>query len=159
MTDPGRKRLVRYYDGAGRPLADIIRLADEAPDVIDPGQPAKPVPFAERHDLTFLRAVWDAARCEDLLQPVMRDGRRMDRRPRLDEIRARAQSTGGGAAGGAPAAAQPRDLRCGPFPRLAAEKVRLVRQAPGVLAARPRLARYRAERGPGAPRQRGPGYS
>ena len=41
MTDPGRKRLVRYYDGAGQPLADIIRLHDEPIDVIDPGQPAK----------------------------------------------------------------------------------------------------------------------
>ena len=74
MTDPGRKRLVRYYDGAGHPLADVIRLAEEPPDVIDPGQPAKPLPFAERHDLTFLRAVWDAASCETLLEPVVKMG-------------------------------------------------------------------------------------
>ena len=94
MTDPGRKRVVRYYDGAGRPLADLIRLDDEAPDVIDPGQPAKPVPFAERHDLSFLRAVWDATRCEDLLQPVMRDGVRVAAPRRLSRRsgqRARAQ--------------------------------------------------------------------
>ena len=134
MTDPGRKRVVRYYDGAGRPLADLIRLDDEAPDVIDPGQPAKPVPFAERHDLSFLRAVWDATRCEHLLQPVMREGVRVGASPSLEEIRARAR---------AQVAALPEELRrlrnpeiyaVGLSPALAAEKVRLVRQAPGVLA-------------------------
>jgi nicotinate phosphoribosyltransferase len=137
MTDPGCKRVVRYYDGSGRPLADLIRLSDEAPDAIDPGQPAKPVPFAERHDLSFLRAVWDATRCEDLLQPVMLDGRRVGPSPSLDEIRARACSQ---------VAALPEELRrlrnpeiyaVGLSPRLAAEKVRLVRQAPGVLAPGP----------------------
>ena len=137
MTDPGRKRVVRYYDGAGRPLAALIRLDDEAPDVIDPGQPAKPVPFAERHDLSFLRAVWDATRCESLLQPVMRNGVRVGEYPSLEEIRDRAR---------AQVAALPEELRrlrnpeiyaVGLSPRLAAEKVRLVRQAPGVLAAGP----------------------
>ena len=137
MTDPGSKRVVRYYDGAGRPLADIIRLENEAPDIIDPGQPAKPVPFAERHDLTFMRAVWDATRCEPLLRPVMREGARIEATPSLDGIRARAQ---------AQVAALPEELRrlrnpeiyaVGLSPGLAAEKVRLVRQAPGVLAPGP----------------------
>ncbi len=137
MTDPGRKRLVRYYDGAGRPLADIMRLAEEAPDVIDPGQPAKPVPFAERHDLTFLRAVWDATRCESLMQPVVHGGKRLAEGPSLVDTRARAQ---------AQVAALPEELRrlrnpeiyaVGLSPDLAAEKVRLVRQAPGVLASGP----------------------
>jgi len=137
MTDPGRKRLVRYYDGAGRPLADLIRLDDEAPDVIDPGQPAKPVPFAERHDLSFLRAVWDATRCESLLQPVMKDGVRLDPSPSLKEIRDRASQQ---------VAALPEELRrlrnpeiyaVGLSPRLAAEKVRLIHQVPGVLPAEP----------------------
>ena len=137
MTDPGRKRVVRYYDGAGRPLADIIRLFDEAADVIDPGQPAKPVPFAERHDLSFLRAIWDATRCESLLQPVMVDGVRVEASPALEEVRQRA------AAG---VAALPEELRrlrnpeiysVGLSPKLASEKVRLVRRAPGVLAAGP----------------------
>jgi nicotinate phosphoribosyltransferase len=137
MTDPGRKRLVRYYDDTGRPLADLIRLDDEALDSIDPGQPGTPVPFAERHDLSFLRAVWDAARCENLLQPVMRDGRRVAGRPSLEEIRASAC---------AQVASLPEEIRrlrnpeiyaVGLSPRLAAEKVRLVRQAPGVLAPPP----------------------
>jgi len=137
MTDPGRKRVVRYYDDKGRPLADIIRLADEPPDVIDPGQTAKPIPFTERQDLSFLRAVWDAARCEDLLQPVMRDGVRVGPSPSLEEIRARAR---------AQVDALPEELRrlrnpeiylVGLSPRLAAEKIRLVRQAPGFLGPAP----------------------
>jgi nicotinate phosphoribosyltransferase len=137
MTDPGCKRVVRYYDGAGRPLADLIRLSEEPADIIDPGQPAKPVPFAERHDLSFLRAVWDATRCENLLEPVMKDGVRVAASPALGEIRARARVQ---------VAALPEELRrfrnpeiyaVGLSPRLAAEKVRLVRQAPGVLASGP----------------------
>jgi nicotinate phosphoribosyltransferase len=137
MTDPGRKRLVRYYDQAGHPLADLIRLYDEAPDSIDPGQPATPVPFAERQDLSFLRAVWDAALCEDLLQPVMHHGARVGERVPLDRIRERAR---------AQVAALPEELRrlrnpeiysVGLSPKLAAEKMRLVRQAPGVLGAGP----------------------
>lgn len=147
MTDPGRKRLIRYYDGDGRPLADLIRLADEPADVIDPGQPAKPVPFAERHDLSFLRAVWDATRCESLLQPVMRDGERVGPSPSLEDIRTRACGQ---------VAALPEELRrlrnpeiyeVGLSPRLAAEKIRLVRQAPGVLAPGPSAG----EAPPGAP--------
>jgi len=137
MTDPGRKRVVRYFDGAGHPLADIMRLEDEAADSIDPGQPAKPVPFAERHDLTFLRAVWDATRCEQLLRPVFRQGRRLDAGPSLQDIRALAR---------AQVAALPEELRrlrnpeiyaVGLSPALAAEKVKLVRQAPGMLTPTP----------------------
>jgi nicotinate phosphoribosyltransferase len=133
MTDPGRKRLVRYYDGSGRPLADLIRLDSEAPDVIDTGQPAAPVPFAEDHDLSFLRAVWDASRCEDLLVPAMLNGKRVGPRPSLADIRARAEQQ---------VASLPEEIRrlrnpeiyaVGLSPRLASEKVRLIRQAPGVL--------------------------
>ena len=111
MTDPGRKRLVRYYDGENRPLADLIRLDDEDVNCIDPGQAYPPVPFAERQDLSFLRAVWDATRCEQLLQPVMADGARIDHRPSLEEIRARAELAGGIVAGGDPASSQPGDIR------------------------------------------------
>ena len=93
MTDPGRKRVIRYRDAEGHPVGDVMYLVDEEPvDVIDAGQPAKPVPFAERHELSFLRAVWDATRCESLLQPVMRQGARVGEAPTLDEIRTRARS-------------------------------------------------------------------
>ncbi len=137
MTDPGRKRLVRYYDGEDRPLADLIRLDDEDLDCIDPGQAYPPVPFAERQDLSFLRAVWDATRCEQLLQPVMADGVRIDHRPALPEIRARASAQVGSLPEEIRRLRNPEIYAVGLSPRLAAEKVRLVRQAPGVLGAGP----------------------
>ena len=111
---PRPQALVRYYDDAGRPLADLIRLDAEPADAIEPGQPAAPVPFAERHDLCYLRAVWDASRCEDMLAPVMLDGQRTGPPPSLADIRARARAAGGLLARGDTPAAQPRDLRGGP---------------------------------------------
>ncbi len=137
MTDPGRKRLVRYYDGGDRPLADLIRLDDEDPDCIDPGQAYPPVPFAERQDLSFLRAVWDATRCEQLLRPVMTDGVRIDHRPSLEEIRARAIAQVGSLPEEIRRLRNPEIYAVGLSPRLAAEKVRLIRQAPGVVGAGP----------------------
>jgi nicotinate phosphoribosyltransferase len=137
MTDPGRKRLVRFYDGDGRSLADLIRLDGEAPDCIDPGQPCPPVPFAERHDLSFLRAVWDAARCEELLQPVMRDGVRVGDRPSLEDIRALARAQVGALPEEVRRLRNPEIYAVGLSPPLAAEKVRLMRQAPGMLGAGP----------------------
>lgn len=137
MTDPGRKRLVRYYDDAGRPLADLIRLDGEAPDSIDPGQACPPMPFAERHDLSFLRAVWDAARCEELLEPVMRDGVRVGDRPSLEDIRSRACAQVGALPEEVKRLRNPEIYAVGLSPPLAAEKVRLMRQAPGMLGAGP----------------------
>ena len=137
MTDPGRKRLVRYYDEAGHPLADIIRLYDEPADSIDPGQPAAPVPFAERQDLSFLRAVWDAARCEDLLVPVMVDGERAGPSPSLTDIRARAQEQVASLPEEVRRLRNPEIYAVGLSPRLASEKLRMVRHAPGVLAGAP----------------------
>jgi nicotinate phosphoribosyltransferase len=76
-------------------------------------------------------------RCENLLQPVMRGGVRVDPSPSLDEVRRRAS---------AGVAALPEELRrlrnpeiysVGLSPKLASEKVRLVRKAPGVLAPGP----------------------
>jgi nicotinate phosphoribosyltransferase len=137
MTDPGRKRLVRYYDESGRPLADLIRLDSEPADTIGPGQPATPVPFAERQDLSYLRAVWDAARCEDLLVPVMVDGERVAAAPSLVDVRTRAREQ---------VASLPEEIRrlrnpeiyaVGLSPRLASEKLRMIRQAPGVLPGGP----------------------
>jgi nicotinate phosphoribosyltransferase len=137
MTDPGRKRLVRYYDDAGHPLADLIRLDSEPADSIDPGQPAAPVPFAERQDLSFLHAVWDASRCEDLLVPVMLDGERTGQRPALADIRARAQQQVASLPEEVRRLRNPEIYAVGLSPRLASEKVRMIRQTPGVLPGTP----------------------
>ena len=152
MTDPGRKRVVRFSDAQGRYLADIIRLEDEPLDV-DPSAPAakgeggpqlEPVLFADRHDASYLRGIRGAASCEQLLQTVMRDGARVGPRPSLEEIRARAREQ---------VAALPEETRrlrnpeiytVGLSPALAEEKVRLAAEAPGVMAPGPtRSARRR----------------
>ncbi len=137
MTDPGRKRLVRYYDETGRPLADLIRLDGEPADSIVPGQPAAPVPFAERQDLSFLRAVWDASRCEDLLAPVMVDGERVGSAPALADIRARAKEQVASLPEEVRRLRNPEIYAVGLSPRLASEKLRMIRQAPGVLPGSP----------------------
>jgi nicotinate phosphoribosyltransferase len=95
------------------------------------------VPFAERHDLTFLRAVWDANRCESLLQPMMNEGRRVAPSPSLEQIRARAQAQVRGLPEELRRLRNPEIYAVGLSPDLASEKVRLVRQAPGVLATGP----------------------
>ncbi len=137
MTDPGRKRLIRFYDDSDRPLADLIRLHEEVPDSIESGQACPPVPFAERHDLSFLRAVWDAARCEEMLKPVMREGRRVGNQPTLDEIRSRARDQVTALPDELKRLRNPELYAVGLSPRLAAERVRMVRQAPGVVGAGP----------------------
>ncbi len=137
MTDPGRKRLVRYYDDAGHPLADLIRLDSEPTDSIDPGQPAAPVPFAERQELSFLRAVWDASRCEDLMVPVMVDGVRVAPPPALADIRARSARQVASLPEEVRRLRNPEIYAVGLSPRLASEKLRLIRKAPGVLPGSP----------------------
>ncbi len=149
MTDPGRKRVVRFADAEGRYLADIIRLRDEpldmdsctsTPDTNDPRQ-RDPVLFADRHDSSYLRGIRGAAACEQLLRTVMRQGVRVGPRPSLEEIRARAR---------AQVAALPEETRrlrnpeiytVGLSPSLAEEKVRLAAEAPGMLAPGPRRTR------------------
>jgi nicotinate phosphoribosyltransferase len=148
MTDPGRKRVVRYSDAQGRYLADIIRLDDE-PLSMDPAglsgededhAQRAPVLFADRHDTSYLRGIKGAAKCELLLQTVMRAGVRVGPRPSLEEIRARARDQ---------AAALPEETRrlrnpeiytVGLSPAMAEEKVRLAAEAPGVLAPGPTRA-------------------
>lgn len=163
MTDPGRKRLLRYHDANGRFIADLIRLDSEPFDAdflaeaqpesaaasgldaasdtqassIRTSPPYPPIPFAERHDTSFLRGVEGAAGCEELLQVVMREGVRVDGLPTLEEVRSRAREQ---------IAALPEEVRrlrnpefytVGLSPALAAEKVRLAGKAPGVLAPGP----------------------
>jgi nicotinate phosphoribosyltransferase len=137
MTDPGRKRLVRYYDESGRSLADLIRLDSEPADRIGPGQPAPPVPFAERQDLSYLRAVWDPARCENLLETVMVDGERVAASPALVDIRARARDQVASLPEEVRRLRNPEFYAVGLSPRLASEKLRMIRQAPGVLPGSP----------------------
>jgi nicotinate phosphoribosyltransferase len=139
MTDPGRKRLLRYSDRDGNFLADVIRLAEEPFDNENTTRhlPLPPVLFADRQDASYLHGIMGASGCESLLAPVMRDGVRVGLRPTLDEIQSRARDQ---------IAALPEETRrlrypeiytVGLSPALAEQKVKLARHAPGVVGPGP----------------------
>jgi nicotinate phosphoribosyltransferase len=144
MTDPGHKRLVRYRDAQGRPLADLVEL-DSHPNLTSTNplrgstslDGRRSVPYVDRHDLVFLKGIERAIKKEELLQPVMLDGERIASLPSLEAIRARAQQQ---------VAALPEEVRrlrnpeiytVGLSPDLAAIKLSLAARTPGVIAPGP----------------------
>ncbi|MHB0980043.1 MAG: nicotinate phosphoribosyltransferase [Thermoleophilia bacterium] len=127
MTDPGRKHVVRYRDRTGRPMGDVLYCTGETI------QDGPQVSYVGRSDLSFQVGLENVAAGEDLLVPVMRDGRRLASSPPLSEVRRRAE---------AEVASLPEELRrlrnpeiylVGLSPRLAELKTDLIRHAPGVL--------------------------
>lgn len=83
MTDPGRKRVIRYRDAEGRPVGDVMYLVDEEP----PSGPS--IVYEGRVELGFPLMLEGVASVEDLLEPVVRGGRRVGTSPPLGDVRAR----------------------------------------------------------------------
>ena len=83
MTDPGRKRVIRYRDAEGHPVGDVMYLADEEP----PSGPR--VTYEGRVELGFPLVLEGVASGDDLLEQVVRGGRRIDASPPLGDVRAR----------------------------------------------------------------------
>ena len=83
MTDPGRKRVIRYRDAEGHPVGDIMYLVDEAP------ASGPRVTYEGRVELGFPLVLEDVASGEDLLEQVVRGGRRIGAPPPLGDVRAR----------------------------------------------------------------------
>jgi len=79
ITNPGIKKVVRFYDRAGKAMADLIALEDEVfPDgkpltIFDPVQ-------------TWKRKTLKNFRTRELLVPVFRDGKRVYDLPKLNEL-------------------------------------------------------------------------
>jgi nicotinate phosphoribosyltransferase len=144
MTDPGRKRVQRYYDPDGHPLADVVRLEQgpmdgDAVEAAGGGRRAgaakhAPVLYADRHDLSFLKAITGAARLEELLRPVMKDGRRVEQPLGLDEIRGQAQEQIARLPEETRRLRNPEIYLVGLSPALAAQKAALLAHAPGIVA-------------------------
>ncbi len=84
-TDPGRKRLVRYYDEGGAPVGDMMHLVGE-----DSEPPAARIVGRDRVQPHNPRGIRNAARSEELLQLVVEDGRRVGEPVTLEQIRQRA---------------------------------------------------------------------
>ena len=84
ITNPGLKRLLRVYDGAGKSVADLITLRDEPLPGTEPYRYVDPVrPWRVRY--------FEGCSFEELLQPVFVDGKRVYSLPSLAESRAYVQ--------------------------------------------------------------------
>lgn len=136
MTDPGYKRLVRYLDAQGQPLADLIELHSERETLPVPGS-GETIPYADRHDLFFLKGVRRATGREELLRPVMVDGKRVGPSPTLEETRIRAQEQIASLPEEVRRLRNPEIYTVGLSPELAAVKLRLAARTPGVIASGP----------------------
>ncbi|HBP65738.1 MAG TPA: nicotinate phosphoribosyltransferase [Desulfosporosinus sp.] len=85
ITNPGIKKVVRFYDRAGKAMADLIALEDE---VFEEGKPLTifdPVQTWKRKTLINFRT-------RELLVPVFRSGKRVYDLPKLNEIQAYAKT-------------------------------------------------------------------
>ncbi|HBV88492.1 nicotinate phosphoribosyltransferase [Desulfosporosinus sp.] len=79
ITNPGIKKVVRFYDRAGKAMADLIAMED---DVFDPEKPLTifdPIQTWKRKTLTNFHT-------RELLIPVFRGGKRVYELPKLKEI-------------------------------------------------------------------------
>lgn len=85
-TDPGRKRLVRYYDANDAPLGDVLYQYDEA------WAESGPVRGRFRAQPHIDALLGEAARSVDMLQPVLMDGQRTGPKQTAASVRAYAQS-------------------------------------------------------------------
>ena len=84
ITNPGIKKVVRFYDRAGKAMADLIALEDE---VFAEGKPLTifdPIQIWKRKTLTNFKT-------RELLIPVFRGGKRVYELPALQEIQGYAQ--------------------------------------------------------------------
>lgn len=131
MTDPGRKRLIRYRDGEGRPLGDVMYLADEEPSS------GPRIAYEGRSELGFPLVLEGVASGEDLLEPVVQSGRRVGAPPPLDDVRARSIAEVRSLPEELRRLRNPEIYRVGLSPALARLKAHLIHDATEKLPARP----------------------
>lgn len=85
-TDPGCKRVVRYYDDKGHPLGDVLYQEEEANPCVGP------ISGRRRNEPHLEVRLRDTARAEDLLVTVFDRGRRVYETPPTSTIRQRAMA-------------------------------------------------------------------
>ena len=84
ITNPGIKKIVRFYDRAGKAMADVIALENEVFDDRKSLTIFDPIQTWKRKTLTNFRT-------RELLVPVFRGGKRVYELPKLQEIQAYAK--------------------------------------------------------------------
>jgi len=83
-TDPGRKRLVRYFGADENPLADVMYMEGE-------NWPVRDTIVCRQRTHPHLNArIHEAAAARELMEPVIENGHRVQPSPPINEIRARA---------------------------------------------------------------------
>ncbi|MBN2159092.1 MAG: nicotinate phosphoribosyltransferase [Spirochaetes bacterium] len=87
ITNPGVKNVMRFYDGKGVMLADLIHLEEEAEDLRKLVDRRKPIRF--NHPATDYAkfTLFEYGSANTLIEPVMMQGEIMKERPTLQEIR------------------------------------------------------------------------
>ena len=118
---------MRYRDAQDRPLGDVLYRAGEEP------QEGPLVSYVGRTELGFQVGLDGVASFEDLLTPVMRDGRRQAPSPSIAEARQRAVEQVASLPEELRRLRNPEIYRVGISPELAALKSELIRHSPGVL--------------------------
>ena len=85
ITNPGIKKIVRFYDQAGKAMADVIALEDESFIPEEPLEIFDPIQTWKRKTLKNFRT-------RDLLVPVFRGGKLVCELPNLKDIRTYARN-------------------------------------------------------------------
>jgi nicotinate phosphoribosyltransferase len=126
ITNPGRKRLIRYRDAEGQPLGDVMYLVEET------SLPAGPkVPYVGHHDLSFVMKLEGVAASEDLLLPMFENGRRIVPRPTLADVRAHAAAEVASLPDELKRLRNPEIYQVGLSPEVARAKAALIQEAMG----------------------------
>ncbi|WP_459928201.1 nicotinate phosphoribosyltransferase [Desulfosporosinus burensis] len=84
ITNPGIKKVVRFYDRGGKAMADVIALEDEVFDKRKPLTIFDPIQTWKRKTLTNFET-------RELLTPVFKNGKRVCELPNLNDIQAYAR--------------------------------------------------------------------
>lgn len=84
ITNPGIKKVVRFYDRQGKAMADLIALEDEVFDECQPLTIFDPIQTWKRKTLKDFKT-------RELLTPVFRNGKRVYDLPKLTDIQNYAQ--------------------------------------------------------------------
>ena len=85
VTNPGVKKIVRFYNGNNRMIGDLLTQTDEP---LPQGEPVK----AHHPMYDYMKKTYrQPYRAEDLMVPVFLGGRQVYRPPSLREVRQRAR--------------------------------------------------------------------
>jgi nicotinate phosphoribosyltransferase len=87
VTNPGIKNVLRFYNGSGQMLADLLYLEEEEADILAAAAERRPLRFNHPSTDYAMFTLENYASAERLLYPVMECGLKTSPGPSLDEVR------------------------------------------------------------------------